>query len=259
MSFEILTNATLYGEGWSESLGVTFYGGIEYLKHEHYAYAIPAFLCLGLVVSLSPLLLLIYPLHLKVFARCRAKKISHFLSRALLINKLRPILDSFQGTFKDDLRFFAGFYFLYRIAILSATAFTRTTLQAHLIMEMNLIVIIGIHATVRPYQKPVHNVLDMCILVNMALINSLSLAAYVVENNSDNAGHKTTLIICLQSGLIVLPLVALYIYYGLRPLIAKLRVHLHSKKGKEDDTEDDTGMEGFYNIIDHEQLPYQEF
>ena len=259
VSFELLTYTTLYGEGQSESLGVTFYGGIEYLKREHYAYAIPACLCLALVVTLSPLLLLIYPLHLKLVARCKASKISRFMSRASLINKLRPILDSFQGTFKDDFRFFAGLYFLYRIAILSATAFTMNTLQAHLIMEIILIVIIGVHATVRPYQKPVHNVLDMFILVNMALINSLSLFAYVLESYSDNTDHETTSIICLQFVLIIIPLIALTIYYGLRPIVANLRVHVCTKKNEESDAEDDTGMEGFDNAIDHERLPYREF
>ena len=195
---------------------MAFYGGIEYLKREHLAYAIPAIVCLATVVSLPPLLLLICPLYLKLLGLCGAgeSRLAGFVSRVLLISKLWPIFDSFQGTFKDNFRFFAGLYFLYRIAILSTSAFASTALQAHLIMELILILIIGIHAIIWPYQKTLHNVSDICILVNITLINSLSLYAYIVEIFSEDAGRVINAIISLQTSLIFI-LVAIILYFGL--------------------------------------------
>ena len=261
VSFEILTFVGLYGEGEKQKLKVTFYGGIEYLKKEHIDYAVPASVYLVLVVTLAPILLLIYPFHLKLLALCGSGR-GQFVSQILLSNKVKPILDSFQGTFKDNCRCFAGLYFLYRIAILSAAAFTLTALEAHLITELLLIVIIGIHANVWPYQKTIHNVFDICILVNMALINTLSLYAYVVQIYSENFDHVAiTTLIPLQVTLIFIPLAGIVLYYVLcRPLAVYVRAHQCAEKMTnvtESKDYSDTG--GFDRIIDHDHLSYHEF
>ena len=259
VSFELLTTVTLYGEGKRESLHVTFYGGIEYLKQEHFIYAIPASICLVTMVILPPLLLLINPLYLKLFALCGAAegRLAGIMSKALMTKKLKPILDSFQGTFKDNFRFFAGLYFLYRIAILSASAFASTPLQAHLVMELILILIIGLHAIVWPYRKTLHNISDICILVNIALINSLSLYAYMVESFSEQTSQVITSTISLQASLIFIPLVGIILYFVLQQVVAYVNVHLHLKKVKKSNTDDDTEMDDC--IMDREELPYQEF
>ena len=262
VSFEILRKATLYSEGKIESKNVTFYGGVDYFKQEHIRYAIPAGVCLVTVVTLLPLLLLIYPLYLKVFALCRAgeSRPAVWVSRVLMIKKLRPFLDSFQGSYKDNFRFFSSLYFLYRIAILSASAFSSTFLQAHLITALISTLMIGIHATTWPYKKTLHNVSDIFILVNIALVNGLSLYAYVLRSFSENYGSTITFVTSLQAILIFLPVLAVLLYFALRGIVTQvcLRIRMHTES-QEESSHEDLELDSFDQLIDHEKLPYQEF
>ena len=70
-----------------------------------HAYTLPALFCL------PPLLLVAYPLTNRVMVFFRFEKLSECLCKKLQVVTLKPLLDSFQGTFKDNMRFFARFLF----------------------------------------------------------------------------------------------------------------------------------------------------
>ena len=104
------------GSNLTVSRRVWINGDIQYFSKEHLAYALPALFCLLVIGVFPPLLLLVYPLSNKVltFFHLEESTAVNFACLKLRITSLKPLLDSFQGSFKDNMRFFAGLYFHYR-------------------------------------------------------------------------------------------------------------------------------------------------
>ena len=116
-TFHILNVSCLYSASLNCTVKVVHRAGhLTYFEGEHIPYAIAAVLVLLFMIVIPPLLLLSYPLVFKLFGLCG-------LSETKLVTtlwRMMPIqfLDAFQSSFKDKYRFFAGLYFLYRVAIL---------------------------------------------------------------------------------------------------------------------------------------------
>ena len=119
---------------------------IEYFHGRHLAYGIVALLCTVTIVIGLPLLLSLEP----------------FLNHKFNFIKIKPLLDQFQGCYKDKYRCFAGYYMICRLVII-------TTVVANSANDNYLLVIICeiidlIHVTVKPYNKEILNKLDAIIL-----------------------------------------------------------------------------------------------
>ena len=128
-------------------------GNILHFSKSHLPYAIPALFFLLTVGTIPPLLLLTYPLSNKILAffGVEESRIATFISQRLQISKLKPILDSFQGSFKDNLRFFAGLYFVYRWITLILTI-TQTSFNfIYTAVEIVIVVMLVLHALCQPY------------------------------------------------------------------------------------------------------------
>ena len=145
-----------------------------------------------------PILLLVYPLLCKILGVCS-------LSESQVANKLTryiplQLLDSFQGCFQNNLRLFAGLYFLYRMFALAAYAFATSFNQFYTFVELQLILILMLHAVAQPYKKRWHNIVDTLIFSDLAIINGLTLFNYVKvttgkeEKESIKSHEKLTLI-----------------------------------------------------------------
>ena len=126
-------------------------------------------LTIGLI---PPFLLLAYPLTNKVLAiiHCEDMKLSKFI----IIDRLKPLFDAFQGCFKDNLRFFAGLYFLYRwttliIGILPSIGYGR----AYIIKGCLLTVFFALHAVCQPYTVKMYNVIDSLLFADLVLLNTI--------------------------------------------------------------------------------------
>ena len=76
---------------------------IEYFHGRHLAYGIVALLCAVCIVSGLPLLLTLEP----------------FLNSKINFIKIKPLLDQFQGCYKDKYRCFAGYYMICRLLIIT--------------------------------------------------------------------------------------------------------------------------------------------
>ena len=178
VTFFILTWANLSGNSNAQpqKVAVTYYGGLHYLGKDHIPYALPALLCLCTVVLLPPILLIFYPLILQCLGRCGLSE--HRVVVVLLwlsqIHRLVPIMDSFQASFKDNMRYFAGLYFLYRIGLLAVYSFWRSSTVFYALSEFLLISFLGIHAVAQPYTSHKHNIMDGLLFLNLAVINGLS-------------------------------------------------------------------------------------
>ena len=132
---------------------------IEYLHGRHLAYAIVAVLFTILIVIGLPLLLGIEP----------------FLNYKINFVKIKPLLDQFQGCYKDKYRCFAAYYMICRLVIITiiiANSSNGFVLQ-YLLLAVCVITAL-IHLILKPYSNPLLNDFDGAILLLLILSSALS-------------------------------------------------------------------------------------
>ena len=118
LSFTCLTKFHIYGKGGTtERTVVLEQGYMEYFEPAHLPYAIPALFVLVFFSLPLPLLLISYPLLWKVKARLRHSAEERNEATLWVIRKLLPFIDSFQGVFRDNCRYFAGLFFIWRVIL----------------------------------------------------------------------------------------------------------------------------------------------
>ena len=209
VSIFILRLKILKGAGGIRGPVVTFYSGENYFRGRHMLYAVPAILTLTTIALFLPLLLLLYPTVLKVLQLCKLSE--HRLVLATLritrINSLMPWLDVFQGHFKDNCRFFAGLYFLYRCALLVPYSFCRNISEYAIIGELNIILMLSFHSVAHPYKQKKHNILDSLLFTNLAIINGLSVLMLIISQDTTTSELVKYVVIYFQLLLIYLPIV----------------------------------------------------
>ena len=162
------------------------------------------------IIALPPLFLIWYPAGRKLLSKCHLYELKgvQFTEKVFMIDRMKPLLDSFQSSFKDNCRFFAGLYFLYRILALTTFTLARTLPQFYIAVEIELVIIIAFHATMQPYQKTWHNIVDACIFSDLAIINALSIYIYIKATDLNQAEQESiSIAIVVRLLLIYLPLV----------------------------------------------------
>ena len=191
-------------------------GNLFYFRGWHLLYALPALFFLLTIGIFPPVLLLAYPFFNKVLAFCgwEESKGIKVISRKLRVISLKPLLDSFQGSFKDNMRFFAGLYFLYRwIGLILDATYSNYGLF-YTVVEISLVIILALHAICQPYIERIHNIIDTLLFADLAIINALSFASYYISQSS---GDKTIIktLAAIQLVLIYLPIVIVVIVCAL--------------------------------------------
>ncbi len=193
---------------------VFFSGNVGYLSSAHWPYALPACIVVLIVCLPPPFLLLWYPLGrqgiAKVIMKC--SKYSYRLRNGGcscrgvgVVDKMKPLLDSFQSCYKDNCRYFAGLQFVYRVIILCTFNFTETPLIFYTIVEFEILVMLVVHVIFWPYRETWHNIMDTLIYVNIVLVNGFTMFIY-----SSSVNFSSTLVYeagVIQTILIYLPLV----------------------------------------------------
>ena len=133
---------------------------IEYFYGRHLAYGIVALLCTVTIVLGLPLLLTLEP----------------FLNREINFIKIKPLMDQFQGCYKDKYRCFAGYYMICRLLIITIVI---ANLSNEFVANYLLTIVCGIidliHVTVKPYNKEILNKLDSIILQLIVFVAALTL------------------------------------------------------------------------------------
>ena len=215
-SILLLRSVKLYGKGPQLFKTVLYYNGeLEWMSLKHLHYAIPAIIIVILVILLPPITLLMYPLHFRVLAILKVGELKIIKLAFKPIDNLKPFLDSFQGSFKDEYRFFAGLYFIYRLIILLIVTLFKLE-DIYFLLEVLIILMILLHTICQPYKIGIHNKIDTLLFINLAIINTITLYNFT-NVNSDLLNEKAAMITSvIQSHLIILPLIVIMCY-----LIAK--------------------------------------
>ena len=220
VSYSLVNGGELWlrnGSNMSPTTRVWLNGDIVYFSAEHLPYALPALFCLLTIGTIPPALLIAYPLFNRIlaFLGLEESKPIRYLSQKLPVYGIKPLLDSFQGCFKDHLRFFAGLYFLYRWIAPVAYSTSSGLGTAYIVTEILLVLMLVIHALFQPYQKRAHNVVDTLLFMNLLTINSITSIHYILFQGQDYRNRvietvaKTAI---LQMILIYLPLSVMLLY-----------------------------------------------
>jgi len=133
---------------------------IEYFHDRHLPYVLIAILCTLFIVVGLPLLLPLEP----------------FLNYKINFVRIKPLLDQFQGCYKDKYRGFAAYYMTCRlviILIIIANPSNIDTRQYLMIIFNSLLAFI--HVTVRPYGSNILNVFDGFVLQLMIVVSMVPL------------------------------------------------------------------------------------
>ena len=132
----------------------------EYFHGRHLPYVIIAIVCSLIIVMGLPLLLLLEP----------------FLNHKINFTRMKPLLDQFQGCYKDKYRSFAAYYMTCRlviILIIIANPSNNNTTQYSLIIANSTLALI--HVTLRPYGSNILNVFDGFVLQLMIVVSMVPL------------------------------------------------------------------------------------
>ena len=167
---------------------------IGYLTERHVVYFIIAVLFQAVIVTGLPLLLLLEP----------------FVNHRINFTRIKPLLDQFQGCYKDRYRWFAAVYFLCRQVILVILVISYNDQLSRLYLLAVVCVSAALlHFLLRPYIHDTLNQYDGIVLQLLILVVSLQIVS--VSELSDFANKA---IIGMAYGMIILPVV-LYIMLSL--------------------------------------------
>jgi hypothetical protein len=210
-SIRLLLVTQLYGTNASQR-HVYYNGEITMFSLAHLPYAVPALFCLLLIVIPPPVILLWQPLGRHLLSRCGLGEsvFVQVVDKVLLVNKLKPVLDSFQSCFKDNRRYFAGLHFVYRLALCVALLVGS---QFHIVALVHSAVMLLLHAILQPYKKGVHNMLNsffFSILLFSAVI-SLSINTKLMSHDG-NVEHYIMICSVFRLLLLYVPILCIIGY-----------------------------------------------
>ena len=133
---------------------------IEYFHSRHLPYFIIAILCTLVIVIGLPLLLLLEP----------------FINHKINFTRIKPLLDQFQGCYKDKYRSFSAYYMICRLVIIVTiiSNASNDNITQYLLITVNA-TLASIHTTIRPYSSSLLNGFDGLILQLMIVVSMLPL------------------------------------------------------------------------------------
>ena len=139
----------------------------EYFHGLHLAYGLIAILCTITVVIGLPLLLLLEP----------------FINHKINFTKIKPILDQFQGCYKDKYRWFAAYYMICRLVIISISIVsTSNDFTARYLLITVCAAIVLVHLMIKPYNSNILNIFDAILLLFLVLTTVLLLIDFTESN-----------------------------------------------------------------------------
>ena len=159
---------------------------IEYFHGRHLFYVLVSILT-GLVIVIGlPLLLSLEP----------------FINRKINFIKIKPLLDQFQGCYKDRFRYFSSYYMIFRLIVLTILVINATNIFVTLyLLLVSCSLMMFIHVAVRPYVSSVLNLFDTFMILNMTLVISLLIIGTY-------RGFQSGATLAITIVLIIIPLLA---------------------------------------------------
>ena len=195
---------------------------IEYFQGRHLAYGIIASLCIIFIVIGVPLILIAEP----------------FLNHKINLVRMKPLLDQFQGCYKNKYRWFAGYYMICRIVVITITViFSSDDFISRYLLVIACGIIVLIQLYIRPYTSKLLNAFDGLVLLLLVLVAILLFVDFI---NSDSFIPITFVLLILP--LTVFAVLCLFIHKdALKKSIAHLKLFRSRIKIESNHTASSTG------------------
>ena len=148
-------------------------GTMTFAGRKHLPYMICAIFVLFTFVAIPPLILILVPLVPRAAVHLqpeRSNRIIWLCDKMFSGPKWQFFLDAFQGGFKPRYSFFAGLFFLYRIAITVTYSFSFALEWQYLAQTVEVVLFLVIHSICQPYKKRIYNIIDTLIYCNMLVV-----------------------------------------------------------------------------------------
>ena len=224
-AFAILQSTDIfYIDGKTYKTVVYFQGHIEYFKEWPYIlYAMGAILTVITVTTIPTLILVLHPIIMKCasYLGVGDSKVINIINKLLFVHKLKPVLDSFQGGYKDNMRLFAGLQiFVYRImffyiAALPSTIKTRNSTL--LMIGFLLCIIILVHMLTMPFKCYKDNAVHS--LIYVLILSIVMVEYYRLYDSQDAQQDHDNIMSWLEIVMLLLPLMCVLMYYLYKLLI----------------------------------------
>ena len=209
ISSYILTTVPLIDENGTEQMSPRVYFAGQYSREssKYLPYYLLAILVYCTFLCITPLMLLDFPLRGLEWIIVKFD----LLKKMYPADKIHILLDTFQGCYRKDVRFFAGLYFLFRVAVNVSYNFFYKWIDQFVFQQVLCTVMVTLLALYRPYRRKFLNYVDILIFTDLALINCLSFYFFVFFNIYPEFKPSLSIFI-IQYILIVLPLVYMLTY-----------------------------------------------
>ena len=226
ISFQILKYA--YFEDSTGIVLVPFrQGTMHYFDKHHLPYALIAVAFLLTFGIIPPIILIFYPVILRIIAYFGWDDTSQVrtLRKWIPLYKLMPIFDAFWSELKPGCRVFAGFYFLYRLLVFTLFSLTPAIYQIYFGISILFIFILFLHAFVQPYKKESYNNADFFMFTTIGVINSFyAHSEFLRAENVSRSAIQTC--VWIQTMLAWAPIV--YVVCYIIFIIRKAQQHNHN-------------------------------
>lgn len=220
--FSLASTRTIVVSDLFDQTGVTkqkriFYAGHLTLLHFDFLfpYGLIAYIILFFIVIFPPLLL-VGPLLIDWVMEKQGFSCLHRVWPSI---KVHTYLDTCHGYYKSDRRWFSCTYFIFRIIIFFCYSFSMTEIQAYVIQQIAVSILIVLVALFRPYKKEYYNNIDILLFLNLAVLNALGI--YISVNIDVYFSYKVYIIECI---LVWLPLIYI-IFYAMWSCLKRIKAH----------------------------------
>ena len=144
---------------------------------------------------------------------------------------LDPIFEALKTCFKENMRFFASFYFVFRVAMLIAFIFIADEITRLIVLSIMSLIFSVLFACFQPYKRMSYNIWDIILLTNLCVIGLLSLIVsvpFVIEPE-----NHTGVIFSIKA-LAYMPLLSVLVRLAWHMCYIKRRVTYDHENGRRD-------------------------
>ena len=173
-------------------------------------YAIISLFTIVIIVTVPTMIFVFHPILIRIafYFEWGESRFILLINKLLLIDRLKPVLDTFQGDYKDTMHFFAGLHIIvYRLMLLCIVvmASTADTNRLYLLVTIYFLVILIIHVLAMPFKRTFNNAVHS--LVYFLLITLVIMGYY-----SFSTGNLDNDIVCIEFLLLLHPLFCIAFY-----------------------------------------------
>ena len=231
LAFGILKDAELFHMN-GESYGRVVYlqGDLKYFGEPLYnVYAIGSLLTLVVIISIPMMILMFHPIliNIAIYFEWGESRFVLLINKLLLIDRLKPVLDTFRGDYKDKMYFFAGLHFIvYRIIFLCIAMMGSTVdvTQSYLLVITYFSVILLIHVLAMPFKRFINNAAYSLVYIIFIMIVNIEYIFFSTGNSSNE-------LIWTKILLTLLPLLCTTLYFSWK-LFSSAKAYLKKHKAE---------------------------